>query len=348
MFGFNHVPQPFTVCDFVIQIAEFRMNVEYVSSKISAISWLNKDVLKHSNESNDQFWMCGTYDSSENSLSVWCNTDDNSENQSPSGICKLDGLEYSLNSDVISIVPYDKRSVIVSLHNGDLLWLNYFRDKGLHLVKRWSGNKDLVGHQSSGLLINSHNELVSCGLDGKLIFFDMKTRSITRSNTLTANSLHCLDKISSNEIICGTTSGHVKLFDKRSQKSELSLANEMAIITAVKRNSHIPHIVACANDIGLLYIWDLRNGGQRLMQPASAHMGSINCLQYAHNQPNLIFTSSFDGQLIKWNISNDCEIHSVEAIIDKNNTHPINCFDLNPHNQIVFADDNEVLYLTKF
>lgn len=323
------------------------MNVEYVCSKISAISWLDSDYLKHSPDSEDRFWICGTYNSSHNQISIWSKEDKIVDCSSIVQINKLTNLEYPLTSDVISIVPYDKRSIIASLSSGDLLWLNYSRKDGFQLVNKWIGNKDLNDHESSGLLING-SELISCGLDGKLIFFEMNTKKCIKSNNLTSNSLHCLDKITSNEIICGTTSGHLKLFDKRTNKVEMNLTNELAVITKVKRNSHIPHIVACGNDIGLLYIWDLRNGGQRLMQPASAHHGAINCLQYEQNQPNLIFTSSFDGQLIKWDISNECEINSVEAIIDKNNTHPINCFDINFCKEIVFADDNEVLYLTKF
>jgi len=237
--------------------------------------------------------------------------------------------------------------VIVSLANGDILWLKYSLNSGFELIYKFDGKKDLLNHETTGLIVNDQKEAISCGLDGNLYFIDLNAKRISKTNSLTSNSLHCLDRISPNEVICGTTSGHVKLFDKRTQNVVLNLENELAIITAVQRNSHIPHIVAGANDLGLLYIWDLRNG-QKAMSPASAHTAAINSIRYAENQPNILLTSSYDGQLNKWNISNDFEINSVDAIIDKSNTFAINCFDINAHNELVCSDDNEVLYITNF
>lgn len=289
--------------------------------------------------------MCGTYDSPKNSLSIWTNLNETPDEANVLGINKVKNTDYYVNSNVNNIVNYDKRSVLVSLENGDILMLKYARDSGFEAMFKLDGKKDLANHGTTGLIVNDAKEAISCGLDGSLRFIDLHSKTITKTYSITHNSVHCLDKCSPNEVICGTTTGQVKLFDKRTQSIGLTLTND-SVITAIQRNSHIPHIIACANDLGFLYLWDLRNGGQRPMQPASAHMGAINCIRYAENQPNLLFTSSIDGQLIKWNISNDFEINSVEAIIDKSNPYPINCFDINAKNQLVLADDNEVLYLT--
>lgn len=317
------------------------MNVEYVSCKISAISWLKE---KQNNDLSEAFWLCGTYLSRKNFLTIYSKQE--CSNEQLSIINQIKNMRFFVNADVVSIDNYDNRSSLVSLENGQFLFVNHSLDSGFDLIQQWHSN-DTINHRSAKIMVNNHLELVSCGLDGKFLFIDIQSGKISKSPQVTSNSLHCFDKVSENEFVCGTTSGHVKMYDKRTQKTELSLRSEMATITAIKRNTHIPHIVACGNDIGLLYIWDLRNNASRPMQPVSVHTAEINCLKYLENDPNIIITSGLDGQLIKWNISNDFEVNSVESIIDKKNSYPINCFDIYS-NQIVFADDNEVLYLTTF
>ncbi|KAH9412469.1 Nucleoporin Nup43 [Dermatophagoides pteronyssinus] len=326
------------------------MNIEYVSCKISAICWLHNDqcLRQSSNDSNELFWLCGTYSSTnKNFLTIYSKQQQSINNdQRSAGIVQMKNIHKSVDADVIALANYDKRSSFYSLSNGQISLIQYDRESGFQSIHDWF-NEDIRLHQSTAIVVNNSSELISCGLDGRLMFFDILSRMTSKSRPLTMNSLHCMDKISDNEFICGTTSGHLKIFDHRTENVELNLANELSIITAVKRNIHNPHIVACGNDLGLLNIWDLRNTGHRPMQPVSVHAAEINCLKYIANERNTIMTSGLDGQLIKWNISNDFEIDTVEAIVDKNNTYPINCFDIN-ENQIVFADDNEVLYLTTF
>lgn len=331
------------------------MNVEYVCNKISAVRWLPDEHLKQPNLENlsERFWICGSDDSTsgKSGISIWSNTiqETNDEVNNVPGIYKMKNLDYQIQSGVMDIVNFDKRSVFVISNDGDIDWLKYSRETGIESINKFNGKTDLPSHESTGMIVNDQKEIVSCGLDGKLCIIDLQTRQVSKTVSLTSNSLHCIDKVTPNEFICGTTSGHLKLYDKRSEKVEMSLANDMAIINTIQRNTHIPHIISCGNDLGYLYIWDLRNGGQKPFQPLSAHDSGINCIRYAVNDPNLLLSSSYDGQLFKWNISNDFEINSVEAIIDKSiNTYPINCFDVNHHNQLIFSDDNEVLYLTSF
>ncbi|UXI15892.1 zinc finger protein castor 1-like [Sarcoptes scabiei] len=319
------------------------MDVEYVSCKISAITWLQSDFLKNNVDSDDVFWMFGTYSSSKNFLSIY-GKKIRSDDKSNKGIGQIDNLKFHVPADVVSIANYDKRSSFVSLSNEKIFRIDYTRKTGFKVIHEWSVD---AGHHSTALLVNTSTELISSGLDGRLLIFDINSKKINKTPSITSNSVHCLDNISENEIVCGTTSGHVKLFDKRSQKVEMSIVNETSIITSIKRNSHLPHIIACGNDLGFLYLWDLRNSLHRPMQPVSGHTASISGLKYMENEPNFIITSSLDGQLIKWNITNEFEIVSVDSLIDKRNKFPINCFDINQYsNQILFADDNEVLYCT--
>lgn len=330
------------------------MNIEYVCSKTSSVRWLHSEYLRRNISDQERFWMCGSYGSKPtNLLSIWTNlpndtADVGDATNNLSGIFKVKGIaDYPVAANVVNIVNYDKRSVVVSLANGDILWLRFSREGGFELAGQIPGKGlQLVNHQTTGHYVNDYNEIISGGLDGTLRFIDLEKETVVRSATVTANSVHCLDKISPTEVVTGTTSGHVKVFDKREDKVAMSLANELSVITAIQRNSHIPHIIAAANDLGFLYLWDLRNGGHRPMQPSSAHSAAINTVRYAEHQPNLLYTASVDGQLIKWNISNDFELVSVEAIIDKSNPYPITAFDINANNQLVFADDNEVLYLS--
>lgn len=352
------------------------MNIEYVCSKISSVRWLHGEYLRRGGttatadvQQQERFWMTGTNNSfGKNYLSIWSNlpndTSDGLEaGNNLSGIFKVKGIaDYWVPAPVLNIVNYDRRSVVVSLTNGDLLWLRFSREEGhFQLMGELTGRKGqgpLAGHHSTGHLVNDYHEVISCGLDGQLRYIDLQQSSaagsrpaVTRSVRMTANSLHCIDKISPNEVIVGTTSGHLKLFDKRDgpgDKASLLVANDFAVITAVQRNSHLPHIVAAGNDHGLLYLWDLRQGGQRPMAPSAAHSAAITAIRYSATAPNLLFTGSLDGQLIRWNIGNDFELCSVEAIVDKSNPYPITALDIDAAtSQLVFADDNEVLYLTK-
>lgn len=322
------------------------MNIEYISRKISSILWLPEDCLRRSNHPSERFWVCGTYGSpSKNSLSIWTNFNGSSE-LSSTGIYQMDNLKYVVGEDVVEIISFEGNSLLVGLANDDIVWLKYSSIDGFELVHKWTSNeeKSLSQHEMSGLLKSENKDLVTFGLDGKLNFFDLTTKKLVQSSTITSNSIHCADNISPTQIVCGTTSGHLKVYDTRSQQVEINMVDQLSAITAVC--PYVSSVISCGNQFGSLSLWDIRNPNHRPMQPAQAHFEAITCLRSSSKLSDSLFTSSIDGQLIKWGITNNFEINSVEPIIDKNNTFPINCFDVNADNQLVFADDNEVLYLT--
>lgn len=333
------------------------MEVEYVSMKVSALRWLPSDYLRSASNPTRQFWMCGETGEPANAVTVWSNQDEGGE---PSmidggkiqlGMYCMKPLRYVVGGDVIDIATFDRKSVMVTTAKGDIFWLRFATTNGqIELIHKWTGAVELGGHNAQQVLANDQRTIISAGLDGHLKYFDLEgspATAVISSAKVVSNSLHCLDKISPTEVVTGTSSGHLKVYDRRADSVTLSLANHFSIITSVQRHPHLPHIVAAANDEGLLNIWDLRNGGERPMQPASAHKAAINRLAYSESNSNIIVTCGDDGQLIKWNINNEFVITSVDTLVDKNNAFPISCFDIHANtNQIVFADDNDVMYLT--
>lgn len=347
---------------------------EYVARKFAKLRWKNSATSPLrpacSTEYHDNnLFICGTFGELDNTLSVWST---NTERLAAANIPLDDNLklhkthEVSVGganiTQVVSIdnlIAVDDSSnldaVVVGLSSGDLA-LFRLEDLRLELVYRWpkvhsNSTLDCIYHPSL-------ERLISCGEDGILSIVDLRQADqVSRSDCISQHSLECIDIISNNEVICGTSSGHLKLVDLREKKGKkkqknsseatsaitMTLANPQSIVTAVRRNLSISHVVSCANDSGLLAFWDLRNGAKQLMQIA-AHNALVSEMHYVQSSPNILLTSSYDGQIFRWNVSPSSQLISVDSVLGKHAKSPINSFDISSSDEIIISADNEVLY----
>ena len=306
---------------------------EYIASKVSRVRWIADD----QSSCGDGFkWLCGTYGQYPNRVSVWSQSQSNDDaNQMKSQ------TEVHVTGDVNQINVIEDNCV-ASLSSGQINLFAYSGDV-LRLKYKWNS---IDGFSANDSTVNPQtNEVIACGDNGVIRVLNLDSyTSEKRSKCLTQNSLKCIDLVSTKEVICGTSSGHLKLYDIRSGSVVLSMANELSIITCVKTNPNISHMISCGNDIGVLSLWDLRNSGQQLLQ-MSGHSALISELAYKHNEANIILTSSYDGSLFRWNISASSQLESVDAIMERDSGSPINSFDVNSFDEIIFSSDNEVLNL---
>jgi WD40 repeat protein len=259
-----------------------------------------------------------------------------------------DSLELKLNhevpvkGDVSQICTFGENLVMVTSSSGSAS-LYQLPHKQLEELNTWP---HLHQYSCTDVVHNAtDNSLLTCGQDGFVnkIPLDHLSNPI-KSKSLTQCSLECIDILSPNEAICGTESGHIKVFDDRKGEAVLSLQGvQQSIITCIQRNPSIGHILATGNDSGHLSLWDLRNASSLLMH-ISAHDALITELQYKQNENNIVMTSSFDGQLLKWNLTPTCQLTSVESVMGREGGPSINSFHVNSKDQVVFGADNEVLY----
>ena len=95
-------------------------------------------------------------------------------------------------------------------------------------------------------------------------------------------------------------------------------------------------------------LWDMRNECEPILQVAS-HESSITGLLYDVNQVNSLYSSSLDGQLLRWEFERN-QMKTVEPLVRPMNLSgpSINCFCLtgksNGKTQLIYATDREVLY----
>jgi glutamate-rich WD-repeat protein len=115
------------------------------------------------------------------------------------------------------------------------------------------------------------------------------------------------------------------------------------MITCVKRNSSNGFIIVSGNDLGELTLWDLRNNATELLR-ISAHSSLISEMQYKPNDSSSLLTSSFDGQLLKWQFDSNSQLSKVDCLFGSNGDPPINSFHVNNNNQVIFSTEIEALY----
>jgi len=321
------------------------MLLEYIACKVSRVRAINHttNITGDNTHTRQSRWLCGTYGAKHNNqLSLWCTTDAANEATDGHNRELKRVVSVPLVADVTQINVIDNYTAAVSQANGQVLYLEY-SDKEFRLRHKWDS---IDGYSANDSVFNpSTNELITCGDNGVIRVFNLDNYSSEmRSKCLTQNSLKAIDLLSRNEVICGTSSGHLKVYDYRNQSVVVSMANELSVMTCVGRNPNISHLISCGNDVGVLSIWDLRNSGRQLLQ-VSAHSALVSQLNYKANEPNVLMTSSYDGSLLRWNISSATQLESVDAIVGREGGSAINSFDINSSDEIMFTADNEVLYL---
>lgn len=195
------------------------------------------------------------------------------------------------------------------------------------------------------------NSVITCGNDGAISRFNIEHPEKVTTKHVSESSLKCMDMITPNEIICGTQIGCLKLYDLRTYESVGTLENHsLSSIMCLQRNPNVNHLAVGGNNEGSIIIYDLRNRNSALAQ-ISAHQAAVTNVRYHPRNPNILCSSSCDGELFKWNLNieftADKMPRKLESISCLNDIFSITSFDVNQLGDLVYVTDHGALHYTK-
>lgn len=196
------------------------------------------------------------------------------------------------------------------------------------------------------------NSVITCGNDGALSRFNIEQPRKITSKQVSQSSLKCMDLVNPNEVICGTLNGCLKQYDLRSYECIGSYANQtLSTLICLQRNPNVNHLATGGNDEGSIIIFDLRNKNTALAQ-ISAHSGAITQVRYRPRDPYVLYSSSCDGELFRWNLQAEFttanhipkKVESIGCISDPMS---ITSFDVNHIGDLVYTADHGAIYYHK-
>ena len=307
------------------------MLVEYVSCKYSRLRWQSSNV-------NENIFIAGTWDNGPNNkLEVWSAHDAMSDSE-------LDQLDRHGSTpfvgDVTQLCPFYNSMLAVSSSTGSL---SVYTIKTVELDCNHSWQSLHDGSCNDVVYHSDTKELIACGDDGNITLIKLDDTSAAPVKIkVSETSVQCLDVLSRQQVVCGNSAGHLKLFDMRRRECAMSMPGSLSSVLCVKRNPGNAHIVSSGNEIGELCVWDLRKTSS-LVQMA-AHSGAFTDLSYDETMANILYSSSNDGRLIRWNIEPNSTCSSADCIAGKERKDlPISSFNISRSNKLIFASDNETI-----
>lgn len=198
------------------------------------------------------------------------------------------------------------------------------------------------------------NSVITCGNDGALSSFNIDHPQKFTSKQVSQSSLKCMDLVTPNEVICGTLNGCLKHYDLRSYDCIGSYANQtLSTLMCLQRNPNVNHLATGGNDEGSIIIFDLRNPNAALAQ-ISAHSGAITHVRYRPRDSYVLYSSSCDGELFRWNLHAEFGFtqanhipKKVESIGCTSDPMSITSFDVNHLGDLVYTADHGALFYHK-
>lgn len=213
--------------------------------------------------------------------------------------------------------------------------------------------KDLhSGFKLNDMLFNPQmNSVITCGNNGTISSFNIDHPKEIDSRRVSDSSLKCMDMITPNEVICGTLSGALKHIDLRSKDCIGTFANQnLSSLVCIQRNPNVNHLATGGNDEGSLVLYDLRNPNRALVQ-ISAHSSSITNIKYRPRSANLVYSSSVEGELFRWDLTTEFTYNSapkqVQSISRVKDPISITTFDVNHLGDMIYAVDIGALFYHK-
>lgn len=303
------------------------MFVEYVGCKFSRLRWK----AGHSGRDSKTF-VGGTWDGGpDNQLVVW------SLEELQSSVEFTRRSQLNVIGDVSQISCFGDNLVAAGTNRGrlDLFSLPEYE---LLPVRDWPEVHE--GPINDIVFMTGTKSMLTCGTDGYVNVINIE-KNTTQPIELSQTSLESLDLLSANEFICGNASGHLKIIDLRQQSPTLSLSGSLSAIFSVKRNPSNAHLVTTGNKLGEVCIWDLRTS--TVLRQLAAHTSTVTELHYDQKDSNVFYSSSNDGQLLKWNIEPVGTLEAVDLVIGREEDPAISSFDIDNDNDFIFAADNEIV-----
>lgn len=196
------------------------------------------------------------------------------------------------------------------------------------------------------------NSVITCGNDGALSSFNIDHPQKSTTKHVAQSSLKCMDLVTPNEVICGTLNGCLKHYDLRTHDCIGSYANQtLSALMCLQRNPNVNHLATGGNDEGSIIMFDLRNPNTALAQ-ISAHSGAITHVRYRPRDSYILYSSSCDGELFRWNLhaefTNANHIpKKVESIGFTSDPMSITSFDVNHIGDLVYTADHGALFYHK-
>lgn len=192
------------------------------------------------------------------------------------------------------------------------------------------------------------NSVITCGNDGGLSCFNIEHSQKVTSKIISESSLKCLDIVTPNEVICGTLNGTLKHFDLRTFHCIGTFANQsLSTLLCLQRDPNVNHLATGGNDQGSIIMYDLRNQNSALAQIA-AHDAAITNVRYRPKDSNILYSSSCDGELFRWNLNTEFTANQiprkVESVASLSDVISITSFDVNYLGDMIYTTDHGAIY----
>lgn len=298
-----------------------------------------------------------------NKVSLW-KVDNTSEDFQPQLLFE----NNQLDGDVTEIKAKNKQEFFVSTSSGSVFYYKHVLNEKLDLVRKWSGMnliEEAQARNKNETIINNFdfdsgcNELCCVGDDGSINFISLNesnnqiVSSFDYKETCGLNSVLYLKQY---EISVADSLGRIKLWDTRSKERSRSsmtllIDGECSPIISLANHPNQQHLLASGNLNGLIFIYDVRSNKKPLIM-CHNHPHPILEISFNPFSCDNLFSSSFDGALWSWNMSNKADFTSFdEKNIDaKNylasNRYTLNSFDIN-NEHIVAVNNNYGLFKLK-
>lgn len=195
------------------------------------------------------------------------------------------------------------------------------------------------------------NSVITCANDGAISRFNIEHPQKVISKKVSESSLKCMDAVTPNEVICGTMDGCLKQYDVRTHECVGTFSNQtLSTLMCVQRNPNVNHLAVGGNDQGSIIIYDLRNQNSPLAQ-ISAHSAAVTQVRYRPKDSNIIYSSSCDGQLFRWNLNTEFTANQmprkVESIGCTSDPITITSFDVNHLSDMIYTTDHGAIFYHK-
>lgn len=195
------------------------------------------------------------------------------------------------------------------------------------------------------------NSVITCGNDGAISSFNIEHPKKTTSKQVSSSSLKCMDIVNPHEVICGTLNGSLKHFDLRTYECVGTFANQsLSSLLCLQRNPNVNHLAVGGNDQGSIIMYDLRNENLAMAQ-ISAHASAVTNIRYRPKDPNILNSSSCDGELFRWNLNTEFASsqvpRKVESIGCISEPLSITSFDVNHLGDMIYTTDHGAIFYHK-
>ncbi|XP_063222599.1 nucleoporin Nup43 [Bacillus rossius redtenbacheri] len=339
----------------------------FVGEKVFKVRWRPENIVGL----DSQYFITGSWDFTENFLTVWKHSSDMDDPQ------QLSSIPHE--GDVTELKFINDNACVASSSLGcvKLFSLDVTEENSAQLKEHTTWEKlhsirCMTECPCTGLAC-FEEDIVTISEDGTLALLTAKRAiPVQKIDNADAVSLSCICFLKHNQVLTGNRVGGMKIWDfagaSQAPAAMFSLSSGQVGASCVAHHPTQSHIVFCGGEDGSVTVWDLRQNTFPV-NVLKAHDGTVTELQFHPERPVHMFTSSTSGEIWNWDMSNltgrpaplrsgltgdenpwlggDSVKHRLEIYSVMPRLHqPVNSFDLSG-SKIVFSSDNEAIYVCK-